>query len=118
MTDKTHDAQSEMPPLPEWSKRDDLGGLVPSEIRQALREYGQLCRTSDRDAPFLPNWANYRQGVADGRGIALEEAASICETAPISFGIEVWRSSTKKDMTVHMATAIANAIRALKGDEK
>jgi hypothetical protein len=23
--------------LPEWSKRDDLGGLVPSEIRQALR---------------------------------------------------------------------------------
>lgn len=32
------------PPLPEWSKRDDLGGLVPSEIRQSLRQYGQQCR--------------------------------------------------------------------------
>lgn len=29
----------EYPDLPEWSKRDDLGGLVPSEVRQALRKY-------------------------------------------------------------------------------
>lgn len=29
----------EYPPLPEWSKMDNLGGLVPSEIRQELRAY-------------------------------------------------------------------------------
>jgi len=28
-----------LPPLPEWSKMDDLGGLLPSDIRTALREY-------------------------------------------------------------------------------
>jgi hypothetical protein len=31
----------ELPPLPEWSKRDDLGGLVPSEIRTELRAYAR-----------------------------------------------------------------------------
>lgn len=30
---------STLPPLPEWSLRDDLGELVPSEIRVALRAY-------------------------------------------------------------------------------
>ena len=29
----------EYPPLPEWAKQDDLGGLVPSEIRSAMRAY-------------------------------------------------------------------------------
>lgn len=29
----------EYPPLPEWSKMDNLGGLVPSEIQQELRAY-------------------------------------------------------------------------------
>ena len=28
-----------LPPLPEWSKMDDLGKLVPSEIRGELRAY-------------------------------------------------------------------------------
>lgn len=28
-----------LPPLPEWSKMDNLNGLVPSEIRQHLTEY-------------------------------------------------------------------------------
>lgn len=30
-----------LPPLPEWSLRDDLGGLVASEVRTALREYAR-----------------------------------------------------------------------------
>lgn len=30
--------QGALPPLPEWSFRDDLGGRVPSEIRTALNE--------------------------------------------------------------------------------
>ena len=40
-----------------------------------------LSHTSDRDAPFLPSWANYRQGVMDGRGDALEEAAKSAQPA-------------------------------------
>ena len=30
-----------LPPLPEWSLRDDLGGLVPSDIRSALKAYAR-----------------------------------------------------------------------------
>mgnify|MGYP000844273893 CR=1 FL=1 len=38
----------EYPPLPEWSKMDNLGGLVPSEIRRELRAYidAMLCKMS------------------------------------------------------------------------
>ena len=32
-----------LPDLPEWTKRDDLGGLVPSEVRTAMRQYGLSC---------------------------------------------------------------------------
>ena len=30
-----------LPPLPEWAKRDDLGGLVSSEIRSELYAYAR-----------------------------------------------------------------------------
>lgn len=30
-----------LPTLPEWALRDDLGGLVPSEIRSGLRAYAR-----------------------------------------------------------------------------
>lgn len=33
-----------LPELPEWSKMDDLGGLVPSEIRTALRAHAEAAR--------------------------------------------------------------------------
>ena len=33
--------KAEFPVLPEWSKQDNLGGLVPSEIRMSMRDYGQ-----------------------------------------------------------------------------
>ena len=35
----THD--DALPALPEWTKQDDLGGLVPSEIRQAMVAYAR-----------------------------------------------------------------------------
>lgn len=35
---------ADLPPLPEWSKRDDLGGLVPSEIRSEFRVYALAAR--------------------------------------------------------------------------
>jgi hypothetical protein len=35
------DESIKLPPLPEWSKRDDLGGLVPSEIRAELQRYAR-----------------------------------------------------------------------------
>jgi hypothetical protein len=41
---------NELPPLPEWSKCDDLGGLVPSEIRTALREYARAAVEAEREA--------------------------------------------------------------------
>lgn len=37
-----------LPPLPEWSKMDDLNGFVPSEIRQHLTEYATAAIEADR----------------------------------------------------------------------
>lgn len=39
-----------LPPLPEWSKMDNLNGLVPSEIRQHLTEYATAAIEADRQA--------------------------------------------------------------------
>ena len=39
-----------LPPLPEWSLRDDLGELVPSEIRVALRKYATAAVLAEREA--------------------------------------------------------------------
>jgi hypothetical protein len=47
---------TELPPLPEWTKQDDLGRLLPSEVRVSVHNYGQQCRDA-----------------------ALLEAAAICE---------------------------------------
>jgi hypothetical protein len=44
----THDIDIELPPLPEWSKMDNLGGMVPSEIRQALAAYACAAIEADR----------------------------------------------------------------------
>lgn len=30
-----------LPPLPEWSTRDDLGGLIPSQVRESLAEHAR-----------------------------------------------------------------------------
>jgi len=35
-------------PLPEWTKHDDLGGRVPSDVRVAMREFGDACVDADR----------------------------------------------------------------------
>lgn len=37
-----------LPDLPEWSKMDNLGNLVPSEIRQELQVYARAAIASDR----------------------------------------------------------------------
>lgn len=49
----THD-KIELPPLPEWSKMDNLNGLVPSEIRQHLTEYATAAVEADRQARGEP----------------------------------------------------------------
>jgi hypothetical protein len=36
--------------LPEWTRFDDLGGRVPSEVRMAMREHGNRCVDADRSA--------------------------------------------------------------------
>ena len=40
--------KAEFPLLPEWSKQDNLGGLVPSEIRMSMRDFGQQCAAHAR----------------------------------------------------------------------
>lgn len=34
-------ADVELLPLPEWTKRDDLGGFVPSQVRAGMRDYAR-----------------------------------------------------------------------------
>ena len=41
--------KAELPVLPEWSKQDNLGGLVPSEIRMSMRDFGQQCAAHARE---------------------------------------------------------------------
>ena len=38
-----------LPPLPEWTRMDDLGGLVPSDIRVSMRAYGEACALAERE---------------------------------------------------------------------
>lgn len=57
-----------LPVLPEWSKQDNLGGLVPSEIRMSMRDFGQQC-------------------AAQARKLALEEAEKRMLTKAAELGI-------------------------------
>lgn len=58
----------------------------------------------------------FRDGKALGRIEAFEEAEKIAEGS-FPFDIEVWLNSTKKEMTAHVANAIASAIRARKAEQ-
>jgi len=42
-----------LPALPDWCFRDDLGGLVPSEIRMALNEHARAAWNMGLDAGLL-----------------------------------------------------------------
>jgi hypothetical protein len=46
-------ATGPLPALPDWSFRDDLGGLVPSEIRTALNEHAHAAWNMGLDAGLL-----------------------------------------------------------------
>jgi hypothetical protein len=50
---------TELPPLPEWCKRDDLGGLVPSEIRTEMREYA-LAALNQQGEQTAPEWISLK----------------------------------------------------------
>ncbi|MDD2341556.1 MAG: hypothetical protein PHV54_01525 [Tolumonas sp.] len=43
-----------------------------------------------------------------------ERCARICEQSEIPFDLELWRLSTKKEMTAHTARALADLIRTNK----
>lgn len=45
--------QGALPALPDWCFRDDLGGLVPSEIRTALNEHARAAWNMGLDAGLL-----------------------------------------------------------------
>lgn len=80
----------ELPVLPEWSKQDNLGGLVPSEIRMSMRDFGQQC-------------------AAHARELALSEAKLVAKTT-------CHHESTEFANGFNMAALnIESAIEALKG---
>lgn len=39
----------ELPPLPEWTKRDDLGNFVPSDVRLGITAYATAAILADRE---------------------------------------------------------------------
>lgn len=45
--------QGPLPALPDWCYRDDLGGLVPSEIRTALNEHARAAWNMGLDTGLL-----------------------------------------------------------------
>lgn len=70
------------PVLPEWSKMDNLGGLVPSEIRQALREYVD----ADRRAAPAPGGEDRKDAE---RWRVLVAACGETPLRPAAFGNEI-----------------------------
>lgn len=43
-------SEVKLPKLPDWTKRDDLGCLVPSEVRTAMCEFARAAVLADRVA--------------------------------------------------------------------
>ena len=84
MNQKT--TQQIYPELPEWSKRDDLGGLVPSEVRQALRAYAdETCeaRAAAASKPQVKEARERRRWLSDSfnRGAQTLDEATVSARA-------------------------------------
>ena len=84
MNQKT--TQQIYPELPEWSKRDDLGGLVPSEVRQALRAYAdETCeaRAAAASKPQVKEARERRRWLSDSfnRGTQTLDEATVSARA-------------------------------------
>ena len=61
-------SEIKLPPLPEWSKMDNLGGLVPSEIRTELTAYARAAVEADRAArkPLTQDQIDYGFAAQEG----------------------------------------------------
>lgn len=84
-------------PLPEWTKRDDLGGLVPSEVRTAMVQYAAAVSAADnaalraelathQESQWHPDWSLLvatREALAEHRQIiaALQARVKVLEDA-------------------------------------
>ena len=78
MTNQAAQAMPLPPSLPEWSRMDDLGGVVPSEVRQAL-----IAMYQQGYAAALSQTA----GVPDGwKLVPVEPTAAMCDAMRISVG--------------------------------
>lgn len=74
------------PELPEWSKQDDLGGLVPSEVRQALHAYAdETCeaRAAAASKPQVKEARERRRWLSDSfnRGAQTLDEATVSARA-------------------------------------
>ena len=79
MTDKP----DTMPPLPVWLLRDDLGNLVPSDMRASVRAYASQ-HAEERCAPLveaLDKIAHSPNSLAETAGDVLLRLRAIAATA-------------------------------------
>lgn len=60
----------------------------------------------------MMNWVHYDDfSYEKFAELIVKECVSICENTEIPFDIEVWRDSTKKEMTALTAIALGNLIK-------
>jgi len=83
-------ADVELLPLPEWTKRDDLGGLVPSEVRAEMQAYARA-------------------------NVAHANAAQAAEIEALRAEVELWRhkAAVHQYRRKRLAEALRDARRAL-----
>ena len=76
-------APAELPPLPEWVKMDDLAQLVPSEVRIAMRAYGQACA----DAALADAALSRPVAIPEGyKLVPLEPTPNMCDEVVTEVG--------------------------------
>ena len=72
-----------LPPLPEWVKMDDLAQLVPSEVRIAMRAYGQACA----DAALADAALSRPVAIPEGyKLVPLEPTPNMCDEVVTEVG--------------------------------
>jgi hypothetical protein len=67
-------------------------------------------------ADIIADWRKRGEAAEAMRAKTIDECEAIARQGSFPFDINVWIDATKREMTVHVALAIADAIAALKGN--
>ena len=98
-----------LPPLPEWTKMDGLGGLVPSEIRVAMRAYGAACAAAERESMIADGWRQCAKGQRTTQFCGQLEAAVAADRERITAMFDAEHEQLQRPQT---AAYYARVIRA------